>query len=125
MRYMPWHLLNTRWISADRLPEEWRKVAEDELDRAIKSPGWNVKHVKIGKGKLIIIDVCANPGGGLHSVRVALAQDHPVLRDIQNAPKPVKSLYSLSVRLAHTIATSGWDVFKAIDRIDSYLANRA
>jgi hypothetical protein len=116
---LPSNRLRGKFIAADRLPVEVRGIAERELDRAAKAPGWNPKIIRL-RHALHMIDVCADGRTGeLHSVRVVLLQDHPFLRVLEslgNAPRIVKTLYRKETRMAHERALEVWDGLRAWER---------
>ncbi len=115
-KLLPTYSLRTRWIMADRLGSA-RGLAEAELERATRAPGWNPK-VVAHKGAFCIIDVCGCDEG-LHSAKIALIQDHPflkVLERLPHVPRAVKSLFRKEKRLGHYRATDALPVLADIDR---------
>jgi hypothetical protein len=127
----PAYNLKTKWLPAAWLPEPLRRVAQAELERAARAPGWNPKAIWL-RGDMYLLDVCSVSGETrLHSVRVALVRDHPflkVLDGLGNAPRVVKALYRKSVRLAFARAGDGWAEHNAreaaVEAWEKYLANR-
>lgn len=117
--FLPYNRLRGKFITADRLPVEVRVIAERELERAAKTPGWNPKIIRLRRS-LHMIDVCADGRTGeLHSVYMVLLQDHPFLRvldNLGNAPRVVKTLYKKEARLAQERAMEAWNGLRAWDR---------
>ena len=127
---LPYSGLKNRLVSAECLPSDVLRVAEAELERVVAAPGWYPKVIRLRRS-LCMIDVCAARGGGLHSIQVALLQDHPFLRLLESwphVPRSVKALYRKDVRLAHIRALDFWSVLEAKERAEAawreYLKNR-
>lgn len=117
MTRLPNHFLRSRWVSAASLPPDVRALAARELDRASRQPGWSPKVIRLRRA-LHLIDVCGNPDGSLHSVRMALLRDHPALARLgamAHVPRVVKTLYRKQTRLAHARAHECWPVLAAMD----------
>lgn len=111
--------MRPRWVAADRLPDDVRDIAEKELERATAAPGWNVK-VRRLRRDLHLLDVVGWHEGGLHSVKVGLVRDHPMLLRLPaNAPRKVKAVFRGSVRLAIERADEYWPVEKIINDAES------
>ena len=113
--------LRTRWVEASRLPQNVRKLAEKELERATTSAGWHPKVIKVRRD-MHIIDVCADSDGSLHSANIAMVRDHPhleYLTRLGGVPRAVRSIYRKEARVAHERATEAWVVMEAMDAAES------
>ena len=97
---LPDHMLRTRWVPA-RL-----------------APGYDGRKVKRLRRDLHALDICFNPDGSPHSVKVALLRDHPTLAfldGLPHVPRAVKAIYRKSVRLGHEKATDAFPVIAAMN----------
>lgn len=116
---LPADALRVRWIRAGRLPRRAREIIEAEMLRVCAAPGWNVKSVRLGKGRLRLLDLSCEPASRgdpygppkLSAARIALVQDHPFLSKLdapEDVPRAVRVLYRAEIRLAHAKADNGW-----------------
>lgn len=111
--------MRPRWVAADRLPDDVRDIAEKELERATAAPGWNVKARRLRRD-LHLLDVAGRHEGGLHSAKVGLVRDHPMLSRLPaNAPRKVKAVFHGSVRFAIERADDYWSVAKIMNGAES------